>query len=234
MPPSAVGDPDLIARAAALWERLPFAFQELFNTLFWDGQRFMRYCTGPSSMTGHHARAGGNLRHSVEVAETVLQLLPLHKAANEAVALLAALLHDAGKADEYVPRPYGGWTLTERGRLLGHKTTVVEWLAVARARMRLCLPEAHYLALIHALTAANAPDWLGLRHPQSPEAHLLSLADRASGHADLLNQCQAEEGGWGKAHPHLKGRPWTVPGEAPRRTLPGLEELRQAVKAASR
>lgn len=36
-------------------------------------------------------------------------------------------------------------------------------------------------------------------------AHLLLLADRASGHADPLNQCQAEEGGWGRSHPHLKG-----------------------------
>lgn len=49
----------LFERAGALWECLPLGFQELFNTLFWDGQRFLRYCTGPSSMIGHHARACG-------------------------------------------------------------------------------------------------------------------------------------------------------------------------------
>lgn len=222
----------LFERAGALWERLPLGFRELFNTLFWDGQRFLRYCTGPSSMIGHHARACGNLLHSVEVAETVLRLLPLHKAANEAVALFAALVHDAGKADEYQPRRHGGWNLSDRGCLIGHRTTVVEWLAVARSRMRLGIPDTHYLSLLHALTAAQAPEWVGLRRPQTPEAHLLSLADRASGHADLVNRHQAEEGGWGRSHPHLNGRPWTLPETPARRTLPGLEAVYQAAKAA--
>lgn len=223
VPPKGAGEADLFERAGVLWERLPLGFQELFNTLFWDGQRFMRYCTGPSSMIGHHARACGNLLHSVEVAETVLRLLPLHKAVNEAVVLFAALVHDAGKADEYQPRRYGGWNLSDRGRLLGHRTTIVEWLAVARSRMRLGIPEAHYLSLLHALTAAQAPDWMGLRRPQTPEAQLISLADRASGHADLVNRHQAEEGGWGRSHPHLNGRPWTLPEAGARGTLPGLE-----------
>jgi 3'-5' exoribonuclease len=43
---------------------------------------------------------------------------------------------------------------------------VLEWIAAARAQHRVIVPEAHYLALLHAITAAKgAPDWLGLREP---------------------------------------------------------------------
>jgi 3'-5' exoribonuclease len=223
------GEADVVRRAAALWERLSLPFQELFNALFWDEHRFTRFCKAPGSLSGHHAGEGGTLRHSVEVAETVLRLLSLHQGAHPDVALAAALLHDAGKADEYAPRSRG-WTLTDRGRLLGHRNTILEWLAVARSRMRLGLPEAHYLALLHALTATKAPDWAGMRQPQTPEALLLSLADRASGDADLINRCAAEEGGWGQGHPHLRGRPWTVPEGKPRPRLRGMEELIRSIQ----
>jgi 3'-5' exoribonuclease len=77
--------------------------------------------------------------------------------------------------------------MTERGTLLGHKHTVLEWIAAARAQHRVIVPEAHYLALLHAITAAKgAPDWLGLREPLSLDAHILSMVDRLSGQADLV------------------------------------------------
>ena len=77
--------------------------------------------------------------------------------------VLAGLLHDTGKADEYrwVHRRF---ELSDRGHLIGHRHTLLEWLAAARAQYRVMVPEAHYLALIHVLTAAKgAPAWLGLR-----------------------------------------------------------------------
>lgn len=226
-----VRDKDLLVRASCLWSGLPSHFQALFNSVFWCGERFRRYCTGPSSLRGHHACQSGNLRHSVEVAETMLHLLRLYDTADPGLSVMAGLLHDAGKADEYIQRS-GGMAMSQRGKLLGHKMTVVEWLAVARSKMRMGVPEDAYLSLVHALTASvGAPEYLGLREAVTPEAMLLSQADRASGKADLLNRCLGPEGGWGQRHPHLKGTPYTLPGRSPKSGLRGMEALKRFVQA---
>lgn len=230
VPSGWVADNDLLIRASLLWEGLPTPLQGLFNTVFWNADRFQRYCEGPSSLQGHHDGKNGNLRHSVEVAEMVLQLSPRYVGAHAGVAVLAALLHDAGKADEYRSYGSGKRQLSDRGRLWGHRTTVTLWLGVARDRMRLGVPEGLFLSLVHALTAvAGAAPWMGLREPATPEAMLLSMADRASGHADLMNRHMAPEGGWGVQHPHMKTRPFTTPqsrgGRQQCAGLPGLDAL---------
>jgi 3'-5' exoribonuclease len=222
-----VKDEDLRLRAASLWNDLPEHFKGLFNTTFWCGDRFRRFCTGPSSLSGHHATENGNLRHSVEVAEIMQRLLPQYTTANLGVSVMAGLMHDAGKAEEYDER-WGKMIMSNRGKLLGHKITAVEWLAVARSRMRSGVPESDYLSLMHALTAAqNAPAYLGLRDAVTPEAIMLSLADRASGKADLFNDCHTPGGGWGTRHPHLKGAPYAVYDRATTARLLGIESLSQ-------
>lgn len=232
VPATWVGDHDLLVRAGVLWDTLPAHLQGLFNTVFWEGGRFRRFCQGQSSLHGHHDGLSGNLRHSVEVAEAVLCLLPLYEGAHSGIAVLAALLHDAGKADEYQPAG-SGMRMSDLGKLWGHKTTVTTWLAVARDRLRRGVPDAHYQSLVHALTAVpGAPAWMGLREPATPEAMLLSTADRLSGHADLMNRCMRSDGGWGVAHPHLKALPFTTPlNGMVRQQLPGLEALWQQVKS---
>ena len=200
-----VSDRNLVDRARALWEALPDDFQELFNTLFLNAARFQAFCQGPSSKGGHHSTLNGNLRHSIEVAEAVQRDLHLFSTADAGIAIMAALLHDAGKAAEYVKRP-GGIDLSERGRLLGHKITIAEWVAVARSKMSREIPETHYLSLMHALTATpDAKDWSGLRPRVTPESELLALADCGSGKADLHKRCGSEKGGWGKAHSAPQG-----------------------------
>lgn len=212
VPSGWVEDATLLARARDLVLGLPPSLQALFNEVMWDGQRFRRFCTGPSSITGHHDGPNGNLRHAVEVAEELQARCASRAYAHAGVGVLAALLHDAGKADEYVLGPDGHFRLSDRGRLLGHRVTVVEWLAVARSRLDAWeVPEAEYTALLHCLTALpHMPAWSGIRAPVSVEAILLSLADRLSGVDDLLRRCAASDGGWGRYHPHLKGRPFSV------------------------
>ena len=83
------------------------------------------------------------------------------------------------------------------------------------AMYRVNLPEAQYLGLIHALTAAKgAPPWLGLREPRSLEATILSMADRLSGEVDLYGQLAPETAGFGRYHPQLRGRAFVVGEEA--------------------
>lgn len=200
----------LAKRAAAVWELLPRCFQHLFNAIFWKGDRFHRYLIGPSSLNGHHAGRCGNLRHSIEVAERAIDLAAREVRVHLGVLIMAALLHDAGKADEYRMGPQR-LVLSDRGKLVGHRLTVLEWVAVARALYRVIVPEAHYLALVHALTCAKgAPAWLGMREPQSMEAAILSAADRLSGQSDLVMRHAPRAAGFGRYHPHLGGRPFVL------------------------
>ncbi len=201
----------LLDRAQALWSELPAPHRHLLNAIFWDGQRFRRFCTGPSSMEGHHADHGGNLRHSIEVAEQVRLLATDRPFVDRSLAVLAALLHDAGKADEYRLRQDGNWGLSDQGHLIGHRTTILVWIAAALARWSIRLPKEQELGLLHMLSAvAHAPTWMGLRAPQLAEAELLSMADRLSGNDDLMRRLLPDGTGWGAYHKHLGRRPYRV------------------------
>jgi 3'-5' exoribonuclease len=202
---------ELVKHAAALVEALPRPYRFLFNAIFWDGFRFKRFCTVPSSMEGHHAEDNGNLRHAVDVAKMMQQFCQAQELANEGLGILAGFFHDAGKADEYRLSSTGDWKLTDRGKLLGHKVAVIEWIAQARAKFNLLMPEEHYMALMHCLTcSAGAPEWLGIRKPAMLEAILLSGMDRLSGTEDLMQRCSSRRDGWGSYHSHLNGRPYQI------------------------
>jgi len=205
-----VKDRTLIRQAAALIEILPRSHRHLFNAVFWNGDRFRRYCNGPSSLAGHHDGESGNFKHSIEVATLMSQHLGQRHPNQVAIGILSGLLHDAGKADEYVLDINGKWVLTDRGRLLGHRVTVIEWIAAAMSRYRISLPSTHYMALLHCLTSSqNAPDWLGIRRPAMLAAMLLSDMDRLSGVGELMHRC-SQNLGWGKYHPHLRNIPYSV------------------------
>lgn len=213
VPHAWVKDRALVHRAATLLSELPEPHRLLFNAIFWSSDRFELFCRQPSSMIGHHSEPNGNLRHTVEVAEEMRELCSTRSYANQSLGLLAALLHDAGKADEYVANGKGGWYMSERGKLLGHKVSAVEWIVEAVTRWNIKLPHGHYESLLHIMTAVpHAPDWMGLRQPMTPESMLLSMADRLSGHDDLMAQTVSKDGGFGRFHKHLKAAPFTVRG----------------------
>ena len=48
VPTSWVSNIDLLERAGDLWNNLPDYFKALFNTVFWCGERFQRFCVGQS------------------------------------------------------------------------------------------------------------------------------------------------------------------------------------------
>ncbi|MCF8186600.1 MAG: hypothetical protein K9J28_07275 [Sulfuritalea sp.] len=206
-------DRDVVKRGAELMNELSNAHRLLFNAIFWNHARFERFCKQPSSMIGHHSEPSGNLRHTVEVAEEMRDYCSTRSFTNMHLGVLSAFLHDAGKADEYTMNDKGGWDLTDRGRLLGHKVTAVEWIAAAVATCNIELPQDHYVGLLHIFTAIpNAPDWMGLREPAMHESFLLSVCDRLSGRDDLVKRTAVEEGGFGKSHRHLKASVFTVRG----------------------
>lgn len=206
-----VKDRELIERAAKLVDALPRPYRHLFNAIFWDGERFKRFCTLQSSRYGHHSDENGSLRHAVEVAEAMRDHCKTMGKGSMALCILAGLLHDAGKADEYRLTPSGEWALTDRGKLLGHKITVIEWVAEAHAKWNLMLPESHYMALMHCLAASiNAPDWLGMGRPATPEAALLSGMEKPSGMEELIRRTAPGSAGWGLYHANLNERPYQI------------------------
>ena len=206
-----------LKEAKVLMDLLPESFKCLFNAIFWDYRRFYRFVVGPSSLNGHHNWKHGNLMHTIEVANHAAQLAEIRPMVNRDVLVLAAFLHDAAKADEYqFNYRRNCFELSPRGTLIGHKLTIIEWIAAAMALYPITIADQHYLGLMHALTAVkSAPDWMGLREPVSPECHLLSLADRLSGNDDLFKQTKPKQEGFGKYHKHLRGRAYLTQSENP-------------------
>lgn len=212
-----VSDRDLVTRASTLWQGLPRGFKHLFNAMLWDGRRFQRYLVGPSSLEHHHNQLNGNFRHCVEVAERALRMGEGQILANPSILAIGGLIHDAGKADEYrFDHARRRFAMSDRGTLIGHRETLQQWIAASMASHRVIMPEAHYLGLVHALTAAKgAPAWLGLREPRSIEATILSMADRLSGEEELYQRLAPVEGGFGRYHKLLKYRPFVTGTDAP-------------------
>jgi len=173
VPMAWVKDRELLQRASTLWESLPRGFRHLLNSMFWDGRRFQRYLMGPSSLQNHHNDINGNFRHSVEVAEQAQSMARGRDRVHVPIAVLGGLIHDAGKADEYkFNRVLGHFEMSSDGCLVGHRDRLLHWIGAAMAAHRVIIPEAHYLGLLHALTATRgAPKWLGLREPRSLEPH---------------------------------------------------------------
>ncbi len=206
-----VKDRELIERAAKLVEALPCHYRHLINAIFWDGGRFKRFCTLHSAMHGHHSENNGSLHHAVEVAEMMRGGCKTMEKASMALCILVGLLHDAGKADEYCLSPNGQWVPTDRGKLMWHKVTVIDWVAEANARWNLNLPEKSYMALLHCLiSSTNAPEWLGIRRPATPEAALLSGMEKPSGMEELIRRTAPGGAGRVEFHAHLNGHPYQI------------------------
>lgn len=214
IPPDWLPERELAIRASVLWTQLPRPLAHIVNAVLWDSHRFHRFVMGPSSLQGHHNIWNGNFRHSVEVAEHAQELGRRTAMANSALLVAGGLLHDVGKADEYsYDRSRGSFRLSARGELIGHRDTLIEWIAVARQAGRVIMADDLYLALLHMLNAVRgAPSWMGVREPRSLEAEILSMADRLSGYDDLHERCAPDDGrkGFGGYHKHLGHRTYVM------------------------
>lgn len=200
----------LATNGAAMVDGLSPGFRHLFNAIFWPSGRFENYVRGPSSRGHHHNRPHGNLAHSLEVAELVLEMAQHSNQVDRDVLLIAALLHDAAKAEEYVLHAdggHGGWS--EGGSLLGHRLMIYGWIVEAVAKHSTQISPRQLLALKHLLMATpGLPDWAGLPRPRMLEWEMLSAADRVSGGIDLFGQLVPEGGGFGRKHGTMKLPPF--------------------------
>lgn len=214
-------------------EDLSTPYQRLVDENFRDDDTLRRFFAAPASMKGHHAYARGLLDHAVDTAQIVgREVAEGRKSCDFDTAMTAALLHDLGKTMEYDTSVKGSDRLvpSTRGVLVGHKLTGMELITQAATRLHdlaaisnakvPVLTDDQLAALIHALTACPAPDYVGLRSPITPEANLVAAADRMSADSHLYSTLapEADAGAdsstpWGRSHSHLgrkRSRPYYV------------------------
>ena len=133
----------------------------------------------PASLNGHHARLGGLLQHTWEVAGSGRRLADAAGADGDLV-LAGALLHDIGKLESYSWA--GTFAMTDRGSLCGH--VMLGSLMLERRLGTITPPPCtgqerdilHHLILSHhGLLEHGAPVV-----PMTLEAEVLHFADAAS------------------------------------------------------
>ncbi len=179
VPDSWLADTQLLRRLDSHWRALSTPYRRWLNALFWNHPgRLARFLTCPGSINHHHNFRHGTLVHTLECVDIAMCIAANDDRADKDMIRFACLVHDVGKSDEYVPRGKS-WQLSQRGRLLGHKLTAIQWLSetwqVAGIR------QETFERLLHVLTATRGCAWNGTREPQLREAAYLSHADRLSG-----------------------------------------------------
>jgi len=197
----------------ALYFELTAPFQELFDTVFGPPGLWSAFITAPSSMRGHHRERGGNLRHSVEVAEISLLLASrknIGQQVDRQVQITASLTHDLGKLLEYECGP-GGTCMSDYGRMIGHKFTgfALMW---GPLHLNAGISEHQILAILNCLS--NFSFGAGAtRGAATLEAEILSEADHLSAKQDQNAVSQASRGGragFGVRQPHQRETPFHV------------------------
>ena len=180
VPPSLVKDRQLLKRAADLWVRMPQEFRHLFNGVFWNGERFLKYLVGPVSLEPTGCVPNANFRHCVSVAEDAQSLAHSRGKFFAPIAVLAGLLHDAGKVEDFrYDRVNRRFTLSNTAHLVSHRNRIQHWVMTAIATHRIILKEENLAGLLHALqVVANPSDGPLLNPARTIEAMALVLADR--------------------------------------------------------
>jgi 3'-5' exoribonuclease len=182
---------------ARLWEKLDRArrsvrsapLRAVLDCVFGDDVFREQFERAPGSTKGHHAKIGGLLQHTVEVANIAVTSARAVRRANLDLVTAGALLHDVGKVEAYEVGP-GGFSATPCGLLVGH--VVLGVLHVERRLQTLGEPpctEGQLLELRHMILSHHGKLEFGSPVvPMTLEAQIVHQADDASAKAtDFLD-----------------------------------------------
>lgn len=156
--------------------RLSFKpWKDLCKKILGDERIRTALLSAPGAKAIHHAHVGGLLEHTLGVMRVCQALANLYPGVDQEILLVAALLHDLGKAFELthgISREY-----TDQGRLLGHIELGLEILGPFLAKAR-NLPDDLKLHLKHLLISHHGELEFGSpRRPKTMEAFILHYAD---------------------------------------------------------
>ena len=173
------------ARASVQSEALGTVLEAVFG----DDAFRVQFERAPGSTKGHHAKVGGLLQHTVEVAAIAKMSAKAVRRVNEDLVVAGALLHDVGKVEAYEVSP-AGFTYTPCGLLVGHVVLGVLHLErCLQAQGEMPCSEGQLLELRHMILSHHGKLEYGSPVvPMTVEAQIVHHADDASAKAtDFLD-----------------------------------------------
>ena len=210
--------PQVDEDVARLWEKLDRArrsvrsapLRAVLDCVFGDDVFREQFERAPGSTKGHHAKIGGLLQHTVEVANIAVTSARAIRKASVDLVTAGALLHDVGKVEAYEIGP-GGFAATPCGLLVGH--VVLGLLHVERRLTTLGDPpctEGQLLEVRHMILSHHGKLEFGSPVvPMTLEAQIVHQADDASAKAtDFLDAFDDAEL-WADGGPFSK-RSWQL------------------------
>lgn len=192
LPPSPVDPEALLAEIETLCRRelAHKPWRALMKKILGDEEVRARLLAATGAKAVHHAYAGGLLEHTLAVARTCLALSDLYPRLDRQILLVAALLHDIGKAWELssgLARDY-----TDEGRLLGHIELGLSVIEPFLAKTK-DLEPGLALHLRHLILAHHGEYQFGSpKLPQTPEAFILHFADNIDAKMNTMAGAYAE------------------------------------------
>ena len=165
-------------------KQLSAPFVDLVCKVIESPTNWQKFATCPSSVRGHHSEVGGNLRHTMEVANLCQEMASTFRdMVDFDVLITAALLHDFGKIHCYKAGVLFKWHHSDENRLLGHKVLGASpvWFHLQRSSG---ITQSQVLGLMNCLVASNMQNGDN-RGPASMEAEILMRADQLSAAGDL-------------------------------------------------
>ena len=179
--------------------------------LFFANDEFrLRFERTPGSTAGHHAKIGGLLLHTFEVASIARTTARTTRASQDLV-FAGAMLHDIGKVEAYEVGPTG-FATTPCGLLLGH--VVLGALMLERALVKLNHPvcsDGQLLELQHMILSHHGSLEFGSPvQPMTAEAEIVHWADEASAKASDMMDSIDDASNFLGGREVSDGRPWRV------------------------
>jgi 3'-5' exoribonuclease len=160
--------------------------------LFDDPDFRRRFERCPASVAGHHAKLGGLLQHTCEVAHLALNSASIIPEADSDLLLAGALLHDVGKTESY--RWDGCFEFSDPGRAIGHVVLGARMVDRAVRQSGPATATAHELdLLLHLILAHHGK--LEFGSPVLPlclESELLCHADLTSARAASFTEALSD------------------------------------------
>ena len=184
--------PSIDESVELLWARLDKArasvrsetLRAVLDLVFGDDDFRVRFERAPGSTAGHHAKIGGLLQHTMEVANIAVTAAKSVRKASCDLVVAGALLHDIGKVESYEIGP-GGFAYTPCGLLVGH--VVLGALMLERRIAAVGTPvcsDGQLLELQHMILSHHGKLEYGSPvEPMTPEAEIVHWADEASAKA---------------------------------------------------
>lgn len=162
-------------------------FKELLKVFFSDKQFTIAFKKAPAAKNMHHAYLGGLLEHTLAVCRLVDAVCPLYTALDRDLLMAGAVLHDAGKIEEfsYDTLPFN---YSDRGRLEGHMVLCIQMLQ-EKIRELHDFPAEKATLLKHLILSHHGRHEFGSPAvPMTLEAFILNLLDDFDAKANFIGR----------------------------------------------